>query len=205
MWENFIYISEKMCDNVEKYRNRGKNMLIYLNMIQGEERKASFEKIYEENYLRMYHIAFSILKQQADAEDAVHEAFLSIAKNFRKYSKLSCREMQGLCVTIVKNKTIDQLRYQKRFSDEELENLVLYNEYAEFDPEKNLHQKEESAKIRRIMEQLPEVLRMTVDLKYFYDYSNQEIAKILNVSVKTVEMRLYRAKMKMRELLKHEE
>ena len=89
MWENFIYISEKMCDNVEKYRNRGKNMLIYLNMIQGEERKASFEKIYEENYLRMYHIAFSILKQQADAEDAVHEAFLSIAKNFRKYSKLS--------------------------------------------------------------------------------------------------------------------
>lgn len=35
--------------------------------------------------------------------------------------------------------------------------------------------------------------------------SNQEIAKILNVSVKTVEMRLYRAKMKMRELLKHEE
>ena len=81
----------------------------------------------------------------------------------------------------------------------------MYNEYAEFDPEKNLHQKEESAKIRRIMEQLPEVLRMTVDLKYFYDYSNQEIAKILNVSVKTVEMRLYRAKMKMRELLEHEE
>lgn len=140
-------------------------MLVYLNLIEGEKRKNSFAKIYEENHLRMYHIALSILKNHADAEDAVHEAFLSIAKNFRKYSKLSCREMGGLCVTIVKSKVMDQLRRSKRYSDEDLENLVLYNKYAEFDPEKKLHQKEESAKLHRIKERLPEVLAMTVDLK----------------------------------------
>lgn len=180
-------------------------MLIYLSMIEGEERKASFEKIYKENYLRMYHIALSILKQPADAEDAVHEAFLSIAKNFKKYFHLSCRKMEGLCVTIVKSKVIDQLRYKKRFTEEELANIVLFNEYAGFEPEKSLENKEEAQKLRKIMEQLPEVLRITVDLKYFYDYSNKEIAKILDVPVKTVEMRLYRAKIKMRELLENEE
>lgn len=180
-------------------------MLVYLNLIEGEERKISFTKIYEENHLRMYHIALSILKNHADAEDAVHEAFLSIAKNFRKYSKLSCREMEGLCVTIVKSKVMDQLRRSKKYSDEELENLVLYNEYEEFDPGKNLLREEENAKVRRIKEQLPEVLDMTVNLKYFYEYSNQEIAKIMNVQVKTVEMRLYRAKLKMRELWEDEE
>jgi RNA polymerase sigma-70 factor (ECF subfamily) len=153
----------------------------------------------------MYHIALSILKNPASAEDAVHEAFLSIAKNFKIYSKLSCREMEGLCVTIVKNKTIDQFRYQKRFSDEVLENLVLYNEYAEFEPERHYQNKQESVKIHNILKKLPEILRMTVDLKYFYDLSNKEIAKIMNVPVKTIEMRLYRAKIKIRELWENEE
>ena len=180
-------------------------MLTYLCLIDGEERKKSFEKIYNENYFRMYHIALSILKNPASAEDAVHEAFFSIAKNFKIYSKLSCREMEGLCVTIVKNKTIDQLRYQKRFSDEVLENLVLYNEYAEFEPERHYQNKQESVKIHNILKKLPEILRMTVDLKYFYDYSNKEIAKIMNVPVKTIEMRLYRAKIKIRELWENEE
>ena len=180
-------------------------MLVYLNLIEGRERKDLFAQIYEENYLRMYHIAFAILKRHADAEDAVHEAFLSIAKNFRKYSKLSCREMEGLCVTIVKSKVMDQLRRSKKYSGEELENLVLYNEYEEFDSEKKLLREEEYAKVRRVKEQLPEVLAMTVDLKYFYDYSNQEIAKIMNEQVKTVEMRLYRAKLKMQELWEDEE
>ena len=180
-------------------------MLTYLCLIDGEDRKEFFEKVYSENYLRMYHIALSILKNPASAEDAVHEAFFSIAKNFKIYSKLSCREMEGLCVTIVKNKTIDQFRYQKRFSDEVLENLVLYNEYAEFEPERHYQDKEECVKIHNILKKLPEILRMMVDLKYFYDYSNKEIAKIMNVPVKTIEMRLYRAKIKIRELWENEE
>ena len=76
LWKNLVYISLEICDNVKNVINRGIiKMLIYLSMIEGEERKASFEKIYKENYLRMYHIALSILKQPADVEDAVQEAF----------------------------------------------------------------------------------------------------------------------------------
>ena len=186
----------------DNWRNK---MLVFLCLIEGEERKQSIEKIYNENYLRMYHIALAVLKDTASAEDAVHEAFFSIAKNFKEYSKLSCREMEGLCVTIVKTKIIDQFRYQKRFSDEVLENLVLYNEYAEFEPERNFQNKEEHIKIYNVLLKLPEVLRMTIDLKYFYDYRNKEIAKLMKVPVKTVEMRLYRAKIKIRELWENEE
>ena len=72
---------------------------------------------------------------------------------------------------------------------------------ARGDPRQN---KEEYERLHRIMAQLPEVLKVTLDLKYFYDYSNKEISKILNIPVKTVEMRLYRAKIKMRELLENE-
>lgn len=180
-------------------------MLVYLNLIQDENHKNTYRKIYEDNYLRMYHIALAVLKNQADAEDAVHEAFLSLARNFRKYSNLSCREMEHLIVTIVKNKVIDQLRYRKRFSEDELEELVLYSEYEEFDPERNLEKKDTHDKVHRMLKKLPEILSMTLDLKFTYDYSNKEIAKIMNVPIKTVEMRLYRAKMKLRELWENEE
>ena len=66
-------------------------MLIYISMLETEAEKQSFEKIYRENYLTMYHIALGILKSQADAENAVHEAFLKLAEKFEKYSHLGVK------------------------------------------------------------------------------------------------------------------
>ena len=56
-------------------------MLVCLNLIHDEKHRNTYRKIYEDNYLRMYHIALAVLKEPADAEDAVHEAFFSFAKN----------------------------------------------------------------------------------------------------------------------------
>ena len=52
------------------------------NMMLSEQ-KSPFQKIYEENYMKMYHIAFGILKHRMEAENAVQEAFDSIAKNYK--------------------------------------------------------------------------------------------------------------------------
>ena len=58
--------------------------------------------------------------------------------------------------------------------------------------------------MKSALEQLPEVMKLTLELKYYQEYSNQEIAKILNVPVKTVEMRLYRGKKRLEVLLREE-
>ncbi len=176
-------------------------MLCYLSLIETEEDKKTFEKIYEENYLIMYHIALGILKNQADAENVVHEAFLKLAEKFEKYSALSCSEMKGLCVTIVKNKAFDMIRRVKRLSDDEVENLILYDENVEKSPEKMLERAELEECVKKLLEQLPEILKETLVLKYFYEYSNHEIAHVMDVSTKTVEMRLYRGKQKLREII----
>lgn len=176
-------------------------MYIYLSLIDTEEERSLFEKVYKENFLRMYHIALSMLKGQSEAENAVHEAFLSIAERFQKYAKLSSGEMTGLCITIVKNKAIDQLRLQSRYSDIELENLVMYNCVSDYEPDRYVVDKEEYEQLRGVLEKLPEVLKVVLYLKYYYDYDNREISKALNIPLKTVEMRLYRGKKKLRELL----
>lgn len=179
-------------------------MLIYISMLETEAEKQSFEKIYRENYLTMYHIALGILKSQADAENAVHEAFLKLAEKFEKYSQLACREMTGLCVTIVKNKAIDAIRRASHLSGEEVEKLFLYDENVEKSPEKMAERGEDERLVERALSELPELIKQTMVLKYYYEYSNREIAKIMSVPVKTVEMRLYRGKLKMRKIINEE-
>ena len=56
-------------------------MLIYLQMIETPEDQSKFEQIYEKYLGLMYHVALKILENHEDAEDAVHQAFVSIAEN----------------------------------------------------------------------------------------------------------------------------
>ena len=53
-------------------------MLIYLQMIESEEDKSKFEAIYNKYRYLMFSVANRVLNNQYDAEDAVHQAFISI-------------------------------------------------------------------------------------------------------------------------------
>lgn len=54
--------------------------MLYLLLLATEEDREFFQKIYEENYLKMYHVALGMLRQPSEAENAVHEAFLALAE-----------------------------------------------------------------------------------------------------------------------------
>ena len=56
-------------------------MLIYLSMIESQDDGHRFERIYERYRNLMYHVAYRILRNPQDAEDAVHQAFVSIIQN----------------------------------------------------------------------------------------------------------------------------
>ena len=59
-------------------------MLIYLQMIESEEDKSKFIEIYNQYKYLMFSVANRILKNEYDAEDAVHQAFVSIIDNLNK-------------------------------------------------------------------------------------------------------------------------
>lgn len=178
--------------------------MIYFALLETEEDRERFRLIYEENYLKMYHVALGFLKQQSEAENAVHEAFLALAERFEKYSHLDGREMMGLCVSIVKNKAIDSIRKANHYSEAELEELVLYEE-GQTNPEDALIKGEEQKVLQKALHGISEVFRETLILKYYYELNNREIAKIQGVSTKTVEMRLYRGKQKLKEVIHDKE
>lgn len=174
--------------------------MIYLGAILTEDDKQKFREIYEENYLKMYYVALGMIKNQAEAENAVQEAFLSLAEKFEKYLHLSGSEMTGLCVSIVKNKIIDSIRRANHYSEEELESLVLFDECQEHDAPAALEKKEEREFTQRALKEIPDVFREAMILKYCYGMDNRAIAKIQGVSVKTAEMRIFRGKVKFKEV-----
>lgn len=67
-------------------------MLIYLSMIESEADKSLFEQLYIRYKGLMYHIAYRILQNREDAEDAVHQAFVSLAKNIKKLQRSTVRK-----------------------------------------------------------------------------------------------------------------
>ena len=56
-------------------------MLIYLQMIETEEDSSKFIAIYNEYKNLLYSIAYARLRNEADAEDAVHNVFVKIAED----------------------------------------------------------------------------------------------------------------------------
>ena len=70
-------------------------MIIYLQTIDNPADKAKFEQLYLHYQAFMYQVAFQILQNKQDAEDAVHNAFLSIAKNMEKVGKPIGNRTQG--------------------------------------------------------------------------------------------------------------
>ena len=91
-------------------------MLVYLMMIDSQEDQSKFEKVYLTYRGLMYHVAYKILNNKHDAEDAVHSAFIKIAENIQKIDDPVCPKTQSYVVTIVENKAIDLYRAKNKLS-----------------------------------------------------------------------------------------
>lgn len=95
-------------------------MLIYLQVIDAPEDRDQFITLYETYRGLMFYVANQILQNEQDAEDAVHDAFLSVAEHIKKFSRLERHKTKAFLVTIVENKAIDLYRKKpiarKKFS-----------------------------------------------------------------------------------------
>ena len=71
-------------------------MLLYLQMLETPEEKSLFEQIYLEYRGLMYHVAYEILHNDQDAEDAVHQAFVKTVENIKKI--VGVKPIVGICL-----------------------------------------------------------------------------------------------------------
>ena len=169
-------------------------MLVYLMMIDSQEDQSKFEKVYLTYRGLMYHVAYKILNNKHDAEDAVHSAFIKIAENIQKIGDPVCPKTQNYVVTIVENKAIDLYRANKR------KNSSLYlDEISGIDIEAT-----QVHGLAACMAKLSPRYRQIILLKYYQGFSCKEIAKQLDITEANAIKLDQRAKNKLLQICREE-
>ncbi|MFR2838802.1 MAG: RNA polymerase sigma factor [Zhenhengia sp.] len=169
-------------------------------MLDTEEEKSKFEKIYFEYRQLMFHIANDILSDEYLAEDAVHKSFIKIMKHLNKINDIECPKTKGFIVIIVKHTAIDLYRKRKREKIVQIDEEMLI-EHRGTTVEQEIIDKIENPLTATILS-LPHHYSEIILLKYSHNYTDKQIAKLLGLSEDNVKKRLQRAKKKLKEVLK---
>ena len=163
-------------------------MIIYLQMIESDEDKSKFEQLYIMYKGLMFHVAMKILKNEFDAEDAVHQAFLSLIENLKKI----CPKTRAYIVIITERKAIDIIRSRSKLVDMEFWEST----YGIEIPLPGDHG------LADAMARLPAAYRDILLLRYYNGYSVREISSMLHIKKDTAQKQLWRAKAALQKHLK---
>lgn len=169
-------------------------MLVYLQMIETPEERSKFEQLYLEYKNIMFYVAFNILHNEQDAEDAVHQAFVKIAENIKKIGEPRCPKTRSYIVIIVERKAIDLYRKRKNHPTAELN-----HELAGIDVPY-----EGDDAVSCCILKLPARYREMILLRYHHGYRVREISNMLGISLPAAIKLDQRAKAKLRELCEEE-
>ncbi len=173
-------------------------MFIRFRPIRQRKERQTLERIYLAYRGLMFSVANKILKNDADAEDAVHEAFISMAANADRFLDPDSPGTKAYVSLVAECKAIDLYRRRQRHKGD-----VSIDSTGE-DPLGILPDCSESYVITRCIAQLPENYRYALLLRYRYGYTAVEIARILNTTPAAVAKLIQRGKAKLDTLCREE-
>lgn len=157
--------------------------------------------LYEDHKYALLIYAKKIMGNQHMAEDAVHDAFISIIQGKEKYLKLDRMDFRRSAVIIVRNKCIDILRKQKPFANKSIEELEIFLESGEMPIDDQVIFESEYELICKYMNSIDEISKQVLIMKYIQNMSYEEIGEVLGMTPKHVDTRIMRAKEKVRRLM----
>lgn len=155
---------------------------------------AAFAEIVGAYQNPVHNLCYRMLGNSNDAEDAAQETFLRAYKALARYDRN--RSFSTWILSIASHYCIDQLR-KRRFQTYSLDD----EDRAWFQPpdpgptpDKVMGTKENQEKMRVLLDQLGPKDRAAIVLRYWYDYSYEEISESLSLTVSAVKSRLHRAR-----------
>ena len=98
-------------------------LALYLSMLDTQEERDKFERIYTTYRPLLLHVAYDILHDTQLAEDAVQNAFFSIFKSCCKIDDSNCHKIKRFLVIVTENAAKDILRKKGRHPLVELEEV----------------------------------------------------------------------------------
>lgn len=153
-----------------------------------------FDVLYRKYHRRLLLYTLKFVESENDAIDIVQNVFIAVWEK-GKYDQ-SEDAVKAYLFGAVKNSCLNYLKHQKivrKFENETSLHLKEIEAFYYQSGEKSLIEKESLEQITFAIESLSDIYKEVIKLSRFEGLKNQEIADQLNIPVRTVETRIFRA------------
>jgi RNA polymerase sigma-70 factor (ECF subfamily) len=152
----------------------------------------AFSFLVETYQVPVYNLCYRMLGNRKDAEDAAQETFMRAYKAIKRYDPN--RKFSTWLLTIASNFCIDQHRRRRlpTFSIDANPQFSIPDSSKGLETQLTMNEEEE--RVRTLLDTLGPKDRSAVVMRYWYDYSYEEIAEALSLTISAVKSRLHRAR-----------
>ena len=157
--------------------------------------KVAFGKLVEAYQGPVYNLAYRMLNNSGEAEEAAQEAFIRVYTRLDTYNPK--HKFSTWVLSITSNYCIDIIRKRRAqllSIDEPLPPHPALMSDRSSGPESQAVTTEQEAMVQELLSTLPEDYRQAVVLRYWHEMSYDEIAETMNTTVSAIKSRLFRAR-----------
>lgn len=156
----------------------------------------AFCRLVEAYQRPVYNLAYRMLGNPEEAEDATQETFLRAFTRLHQYDPT--RKFSTWILSIANHHCIDRLR-RRRMTWVSMDDApqIWQMESQLPRPEEALMDQETAAEMQALLQELEPEYRTPLILRYWYDLSYQEIAEVMDLTLAAVKTRLFRARQKL--------
>jgi len=169
-----------------------------LTQLAAQGDQDAFGELVQLHQSAIFNVAYRMLGNRQDAEDAAQEAFVRAYKAFDRFD--TDRPLRPWLKTIVTNLCINRINANRPTLS--LENGLPPPKEPKPGPETQTANRERDTQIRDAILSLPPRYRAAIELRHFQDLSYKEIADTLDKPLSTVKSDLFRARKMLAEKLK---
>ena len=168
----------------------------------------AFQRLVEAHQVSVIGTIAKMLSDEMDAEDLAQQAFIQVWRSAPRY--VPTGRFAAWLFRIVRNLVFTELRRRGRRGvlyslDAEPENGFAPMQFADRSskaPDAAVIELEAQKSIQAAIDQLPEKQRMAIILRAYQQFSYEEIAEVLDMTVPLVKSLLFRARTNLREILR---
>lgn len=157
----------------------------------------------------LYFMLLKMTNNPVDADDLTIEAFGKAFKNIHQYtpdyafSTWLFKIASNNCIDFIRKKKKNTFSIDKSFDNSEGDDLSNNLPSQTLDPEEELIKDQKIKLMRQVVEKLKPHYRTLIELRYFKEYSYEEIAQELELPLGTVKAQLFRSREFLYNILKH--
>jgi RNA polymerase sigma-70 factor (ECF subfamily) len=159
--------------------------------------KEALRRIYEKYLNNLLTLAMALLNDVSEAEDVVHDVFISFAKSAEDFKLRG--SLKSYLATCVINRARDRIRGNKRQPVKLAESDSIMSELNR--PEESVICSEEAERLNQAIAKLPDEQREVIILRLKGEMKFKEIAKLQGVSANTIQGRYRYGLNKLRSIL----